>query len=541
MLARPNANLGNIKNFCLCTLLLFLSGSLTSLGVFNSAVEKNASPPGALNGVWSSSMPLISIFCIPFTLIGGVILNNARNPAFDNVSSNSTTAINDKIRLVCFLGSFPYVMLGISPLGIAWQSSFILQFIVSLQAIPLGLYYVICLEILAACSPSRPGLLIGTGQLAFGLGGLTFAAIFHSLVEHFDIKSMFRISGTVLFLPSLLSSIFLSWPHNDQAVRPDTESLWNTFTTQEQHKLIERKLDSPIPWKRLLVLKSFWCYMIIIMAAQSGFAFYPYFFKIGMSFGFSDAAVVGYFQIVLFISTVLRPLGGIMSDSLRWGGGRFSVGPRNTMVVLLLFQIIMFAALIQVSYNVDFFGFVVATAGVLFVFSAGACGPALMAREIFGPENSALVFGMGGGIAMGMGEFISGELMAFVDWSDESEFSGPSKYVDFYAISIVFSVLGLLCCALMQTYGSERAGDQISKPSGDHSLTAVSVRGLDTSDFVSEYDVNDYMNYGTVAVPANTSRPHNSIQHPHKSSSKWTFESDVTQSSPRKAVGSIDL
>lgn len=382
-------------------------------------------------------------------------------------------------------------MIGLSPLGIAWQNISLIQFLVAVQAIPLGIYYVICLEILAACSPSRPGLLIGTGQLAFGLGGLAFAALFHSLLEHFDIKAVFRIAGTVLFLPSLLSSIFLSWPDHDHS---DAEHIEDAFTTQEQHKLIERKRQSPISWKNLLLLRTFWCYIIVIMAAQAGFAFYPYFFKIGMSFGFSEAVVVNYFQVALFVSTILRPLGGVMSDSLRWGNGRFAVGPRNAMVVLLLFQIIMFTGLIWVSYNGDFFGFVVATTGVLFVFSAGACGPALMAREIFGAENSSLVFGMGGGIAMGMGEFISGELMAIVDWSNEPDSGGPLKYVKFYVISIVFSLLGLLCCAMMKSYGSKGTGDEIPT---DAAFASEPV----TSDLGPEYQGEGYIDYGSVRVP----------------------------------------
>lgn len=141
MIAQRVPNYDHIKNFCLNTLLLFICGSVYSLGVFNSAVEKASHIPNALNGIWSSSMPLLSILMVPVMFMAGVILGNARSHTVDKVgsSANWSTSIHGKIRILCSFGCVPYAMMALSPQGIISQNTILLRFIVTIHAIPMGI------------------------------------------------------------------------------------------------------------------------------------------------------------------------------------------------------------------------------------------------------------------------------------------------------------------------------------------------------------------------------------------------------------------
>lgn len=303
--------------------------------------------------------------------------------------------------------------------------------------------------------PSHSGLAVGCGQMAFAFGTMVFSQIFQSLLRYFHIDSVFYITAALLFIPSAVSCMFLSWPR---------EPAYEAYGTEDDFLLHEQEAKT-ISIREMLRLPVFWCYVSTILASQAAFAFYPYFFKLGAAFGSSEQAIVNSFEIVLLVSTISRPFIGVVADKLKWGHGHFSIGPKNMMTLFLFVQMIIFVLMIQFSHSGNFDGFVVAASVIFIVYSSGGCGAALLARDVFGAKNSSLVFGLGAGFGFGFGEFLSGELMSVIDSVNNARGPTQCRYIPFYVIAILWSLIGLVSCAVMQKHGSKLSSLEVRRDS----------------------------------------------------------------------------
>lgn len=274
--------------------------------------------------------------------------------------------------------------------------------------------------------------------MCFGLGCAFFSSFFEYLLRNFRCSTAFLITAAALAAPSASCIGLLKWPSGPGPLQENVSE----NTLKDEHHLV-------IPWTKLPFLLPFWYYVASIFAGQVGYAFIPYFFKIGRSFGKSTDVLVNSFQVAILLSTISRPFVGMLSDSLKWGHGFFGMGSKNVLIILLILQLTAFVCLVSFS---TFLGFVVCSCIVLVVFSGVAVESSILARDMFTPVNSSLVFGFGASIAMGFGEFGTGEIMAAVDNAPAFEVSGASKYHPFYMLSAALSVFGLLSCFMLQKH-----------------------------------------------------------------------------------------
>lgn len=305
--------------------------------------------------------------------------------------------------------------------------------------------YLVAVELLAAWNPDHPGLAVGLGQMSFGLGSIIYNSVFTRLLTHTTVSTTLISSAAVLAVPTAIAAFFLEWP-SKHVLHPFEEFINNSYDASDSEVS-----SVSIPLKKLVLLLPFWFYVLAVLGAQAGFAFIPFFFKISHTFKAPLENIIASFDILFLISTIFRPFAGILADSLKLGTGQLSIGSKNMMFLLLFMQMVMFMLLVPISAFENYLGFVFASGIILTIFAAGACGASILARDLFGKHNSSLVYGVGGSIAIGVGEFVSGELMNVIDLSDKVGTS-PNKFNAFYTVCAVWSALGLLSCLMIQKY-----------------------------------------------------------------------------------------
>lgn len=97
---------------------------------------------------------------------------------------------------------------------------------------------------------------------------------------------------------------------------------------------------------------------------------------------------------------------GLFVDTLKTRSGPLSLGPKNTMMVLITAQLLALLLLPFASVSV----FVACCCVVYFTFSGAAVAGSIAARSLFGEANAGIVFGSTG-IAVGFGDLTSSWLV----------------------------------------------------------------------------------------------------------------------------------
>lgn len=306
--------------------------------------------------------------------------------------------------------------------------------------------YLIGLELITAWTPHRPGLAVGIAQMCFGFGTILFSALFNFLNNSYGAVGALYISTVVLTAPCALSSCALKWPESTTCIvaQPLNYALESPHDDGDTYTRPCRA----IRWQRLPFLSSFWLYMATIFVGQLGYAFLPYYFSIGESFGVSMSVVLLAFQGANLVSTLSRPFAGMLTDALKTSQGFFSIGTKNVLLILISVQTGLFFLLIPIS-RAHYFGlFVIASGIILSIFAAFACCASLLAREQFGWKSSTAVFGLGGGIAMCLGEFAAVMMMSACISSENGK--DTTAYNGFYLVSGMCSLAGLVCCIFVK-------------------------------------------------------------------------------------------
>lgn len=131
----------------------------------------------------------------------------------------------------------------------------------------------------------------------------------------------------------------------------------------------------------------------------------------GNAFGKPSNLIVLCFQVASVLSTIFRLVVGILMDRMKIGTGIFSKASKNVMALVLIIQTMLFFALPGISSGHHFGAFLIASTGIMVMFAAGAVCACGLARDMFGEENSTLVFGVGATIALSFGEFVAGSLI----------------------------------------------------------------------------------------------------------------------------------
>lgn len=293
----------------------------------------------------------------------------------------------------------------------------------------------IALELAAAWVPQNSGLAIGICQMSYGFGAIVFSDVFSRFKSSMSPADAVYATSAVISLPILASVMLVEWPPH---------SLMLCRSESEESALISSSGDGTLlSWKILPRLPVFWLFIFTVSSAQTGEAFYPFFFDIGHSYHVSLPVQVRCFQIINFLSTICRPFVGGMYERLRTKIGPES-SPRVALMTLLSLQLLafLFLALIPLYEAVVIFGGL-----VVVLFAAGACVAMTGARDLFGKKNSALVFGVGGSLAMGIGECISVSMMKVLGGGREV-FS--QTRMNFYQFAAIWTAFGLIGCFFLE-------------------------------------------------------------------------------------------
>lgn len=132
----------------LAALLLFQTGALYSLGVFNGAIE--AAAP-ALRGVWAGSMGLMSLFGLPSMLLSGLYVTEGRA-----APAPWHACRTPRIRIIVALGAASFATTAAAAVAVAAGRGRLLSAIVA----GLGLAYGNC----KFSSPSRSRVNVRIGR-----------------------------------------------------------------------------------------------------------------------------------------------------------------------------------------------------------------------------------------------------------------------------------------------------------------------------------------------------------------------------------------
>lgn len=311
--------------------------------------------------------------------------------------------------------------------------------------------------------PERPGLAVGCGQMAFGMGAIVFSSVFNALLKAVGCVNALYVTAALWSIPALLSTLCIEWPPPDSGGGGGGGGASDSSGDELSLKPVK------ISWKVLPFLPSVWLYMGVAFTIQAEFGLVPYFFKIGHSFNKPMHTLVDAFQIANLLGTAGRLFAGILADSLGCGWGHLFSGAKNLMVILMALQTILFFSLSPLSAAGNFDGFMVVVLLLFIVSGAGACDAAVLARDLFSPANSSIMFGVGAGLTMGIGEAVSAGLLSFVDGMHSSADTIPSSYNVYYFIGGWWSFGGLLCILFV-----ERCEEAFEIP-GPNGMTTVLV------------------------------------------------------------------
>lgn len=294
---------------------------------------------------------------------------------------------------------------------------------------------------LSSWFPKNPGLASGFGSMSIGIGTMTSVKIVHTVIVRYGVIYALFITGLILGISQLMVSQILDLPANQTAI--------NT-TMDANSPLTGRRFKTISSWKHMLTIRQYWIYFLVILSSTFPYATMIYFHVIGLTFGASIDDLVGYYQLLILVSVLGRLVVGGIADHLKTRTGFFSRGSKNVLLLLLLVETIAFLCLIPISAAVFFPGFLISSGCLFLVYGASAALSIVAALEHFGKENSALVFGVGGSIAIAVADF--GSLLLAKESNRNSQSASPSDYTKFYIFSAVLSSLGLIACFLFQRF-----------------------------------------------------------------------------------------
>lgn len=432
--------------------LTFVMGSTFSIGAFTVYVERAAVPPGALDGIWPATMGSVHFLSSPVMMLGGLLLG-----------ASPTHALTTTARRMSAVSALSFFLFALAGAGVASSSPSLILTGISLLAVPLGIYTVLAIELMTKSLPNSPGTAVGLLGVAFGLGSGFFAWVFDALAQAFPAPHAIFYSASILGTLTALPTFFLRFPPNPSLLSPSQAATEQAATQQEALPLL---VESPsfvqLTWRLMIAIPSFWLYTAVVLTGGASYALIPYFFKLGYVFHQPTATVMYWFQASSIASVVFSLVASMLSDLCKTESGALSLGSRNIIFVMLTTQVAIFASLTVLTRPADFNLYASLVGALKMVQAAHPLLGILLARDMFGEVNSALVFGVGGGLALGWGEALSVALMAGVEGrSGGGANTLPLDYKLFYVLGAAWSAAALVSLVSMRrSDGWRRCGEQ---------------------------------------------------------------------------------
>ncbi|CAN8071670.1 unnamed protein product [Agarophyton chilense] len=432
----------------LAILLLLLAGSTFSLGLFIPGVEAAAKPGQHLDGIWETAMGAMHFLSGPIMILCSLYLDAGVESSSRLVPLSRSK--NFRLRVVNLICVVAFASFSISASGAAHSNRVALFSGVAVQAFPLAILFLTCMQALLVWYPHRSGLAIGLGHAAFGAGTVITTELFSLVLTRTDPVFAIYTASAILSTSAFFPAMFMRWPSENEISKQE-----------EENRLLERlEPIERIPVSHIIRLPNFWLYIFTIFSTSVTYMLNPYYFKLGHLFGRPLDKLVLYFNISNIASTLCSLFVSTLTDFVRSNTGFFFSGSKNIMIFLMFLQTICLYLSINVNNTQNFRGFVVLKATMKIIEMSHVGCAALLARDLFGLSNSCIAFGFGAGLALGGGEAASAWLMGTVE-ALARPISAPSDYNPFYLIAVVWSTMGLICVMAVQRHKNSHKYEQM--------------------------------------------------------------------------------
>lgn len=412
------------------------------MGVFSVPIE-TAAP--SLKAIWASGIGLANLLSAPALSLTGFVLDTRTLP----LHSNDEHPVTRRIQRLAFPVSSLYFSLMLAVPAINSSSAFLLRLSAFFLAVPSGVAYILTIESLLAWMPSSPGLALTFVSAGFGFSQFILSPVLAISIALFGVRTVLVGTSLFAFLACYVSLRYLSFP-----TQLDIAAIGPPATAPEAHvELLASSSgsDNILTWGKLLRMPEFYFYIVVTFTGRTTQSLVPYYFKLGDVFGLSTSTVVLYFQVLSFVGVLYAFAGNTLLERLSTPH-RSAVRPLLAGVFLL--QVILFTILVPVSRAGNGLVALLIIACLVMMLESQTAFNVNLARDTFGNKNSALVFGIVGGISLGCGTSFFTSLLSSIEQSGGNGVSTPATFISFYPLGACSSLIGALCVLSMRKKSS---------------------------------------------------------------------------------------
>lgn len=420
-----------IVNIVLANLLLFTTSVIMSMGVFTVPIE-TAAPE--LKAVWTSGLGLADLLCAPAISLMGFVLDT-RNISVHDAHIHPITV---RLRKLAFPISALYFTLLLAIPAINLRSPTLLRLSALLLSIPNGVAYIVAIENLLAWMPKTPGLAMTFVSAGFGLSQSVLSPMLVISIALEGICVSVVMTAFVSFVLTYISVRFLSFPtYADQAAIGAV----STASDLVPDILVCSTVNEVLTWRALLKMPQFYLYVFVTFTGRTAHALFPYYFKLGNVFGLSTSFVVMGFQVLSLVGILYAFAGNVLLDRLS-SPNKCAVRP--LLAAVFLVQAALFLCLIPISHASNGPLALLVISCLIIMLESQTAFSVILARDIFGMKNSALIFGVVGGLSIGFGVSFFVLLMSAIEKAGGDGKSTPRTFVNFYPLAATSCVVGAL-------------------------------------------------------------------------------------------------
>lgn len=397
--------------------LIFTTSSTLCFNVFTTTIE---SLQPSLISVWSRALGLGSVAFSVFMVATAVVVDVQPS------ENDSVHPLTRRVRVAAIPVSSAHIFLILANIGVRQASPVLLYISVLSQALPCAFFYLVCIQALTSWMSARPELAMMLLTVSTNISQIIAAPIFSLSLSTFGFESTITAITLVLFFSALICSLFLRFPTQAESLALSEQS--SSFESIQPHS----GGCSPVTlsWPAIVRTKSFYRYLPLLFLGRAPFALYHYFFKIGFVFGLQRNVVILAFQSfnIAIIISVFTCKNIIQRLPRRRG---------HIIRVLLLFlytsEAFLFVLFIPVSHAHLGAIALVITSSLIVMHESQTVLAIILAQDVFGFQNSVVVYGLAGGVAMGCGDAFFTTLMTIIEGAkSDGKISTPVTYVPFY-------------------------------------------------------------------------------------------------------------
>lgn len=365
------------------------------------------------------------------------------------------------------------------------ESKFLLFSAAAVLGVGSGSVYVVSIVVLQAWVPEAAGMVTGLGLLVGGAGTLFGIWAFHVAIDLFQgVIPAMALAGACSGALSLGAALFIESPAPGWSPLTEIDDYLPLFSlsaeqedsidenklvqhtaipasiqSDESKSLLPHKEKDPEQKTRLSIRDIltdpafFFVFMSVSAAVGPGFGFVLAFPRMVNTLFGADLDTANTLLLwVTLVGVVGRILIGLAIDLLESPTDSFSngfLGAKRVNVGVLGLQSIALASMpLCIRYG-STNSFALATSVVYVTFSGGAVLSACLARSIFSPENSTLVFALLG-IAVGIGRALFAVIVASCGNGEAKIVASMAsrriyEYDFFVHASFMVSTFGLIC------------------------------------------------------------------------------------------------